>query len=227
MRRARPWRPGATSPACTIAIPHLPRDAGAMHLQALLNFLLSANDITDFVAWYYTPMALEFTGAPAADRDGLRLHGRAERLRWRATGLRDKERALLTRADFVLTGGRSLYEAKRSLHVNVHECPSSVDVPISPAPGRHSPSQRINTASRILGSGSSVCSTSGSIATCSPDVAERVQGGSSSWWVPLRRSRHADLPAFQNIHYLGPKSYKELPELHRGLGRRHAALRSK
>ena len=45
----------------TIAIPHLPRDAGAVHLQALLDPLLSAHDITDFVAWYYTPMALDFT----------------------------------------------------------------------------------------------------------------------------------------------------------------------
>ena len=45
----------------TIAIPHLPRDAGAIQLQALLNFLLSAHEITNFVAWYYTPMALDFT----------------------------------------------------------------------------------------------------------------------------------------------------------------------
>ena len=49
------------SSGVTIAIPHLPADAGAVHLQALLDFLLSGHDITDFVAWYYTPMALDFT----------------------------------------------------------------------------------------------------------------------------------------------------------------------
>ncbi len=129
MRRARVWRPGATHLASRSRSLTSRVTLAAVHLQTLLNFLLSAHDITDFVAWYYTPMALEFTAhlRPIATvydcMDELSAFAGAP------PGLRDKERALLRRADLVLTGGRSLYEAKRSLHVNVHECPSSVDVP--------------------------------------------------------------------------------------------------
>ena len=42
--------------------------------------------------------------------------------------LKDREAALLARADLVLTGGQSLYEAKRHQHQNIHPFPSSVDV---------------------------------------------------------------------------------------------------
>jgi hypothetical protein len=37
------------------------------------------------------------------------------------------EQQLLARADFVFTGGYSLYEAKRERHPDVHPFPSSVD----------------------------------------------------------------------------------------------------
>src|SRR3954465_10036110 len=42
-------------------------------------------------------------------------------------GLAETESALLARADLVLTGGHSLYMAKKDRHRNVHEFPSSVD----------------------------------------------------------------------------------------------------
>ena len=106
-----------------IVTPHLPHDAGAMHVRTLLDFFLSTNAIHDFVAWYYTPMALEFSGhlRPAATiydcMDELSAFAGAP------AGIREKERALLARADLVLTGGRSLYEAKRALHGNVHGVP--------------------------------------------------------------------------------------------------------
>ena len=126
-------------------------------------------------------------------------------------GLRDKERALLMRADLVLTGGRSLYEAKRSLHVNVHECPSSVDVahfararaPLPEPSDQHDiPHPRIGffgvldeRLDRELLSG----------------VAERRPGWQFVMVGPVAKISHADLPAFKNIHYLGPKAYDSLP----------------
>ena len=94
---ARPFLETRRDPSgVTIAIPHLPRDAGAVHLQTLLDFVLSAHDITDFVAWYYTPMALDFTAhlRPIATvydcMDELSAFAGAP------PGLRDKERALLS-----------------------------------------------------------------------------------------------------------------------------------
>ena len=99
-----------------------------MHVRTLLDFLLSTSAIHDFVAWDYTPMALEFSGHL---RPALTIYDCMDELSAFAgapAGIREKERALLARADLVLTGGRSLYEAKRALHGNVMECPSSVDV---------------------------------------------------------------------------------------------------
>ena len=76
-----------------IVTPHLPHDAGAMHIRTLLDFFLSMNGIHDFVAWYYTPMALEFSGhlRPAATiydcMDELSAFAGAP------AGIREKERA--------------------------------------------------------------------------------------------------------------------------------------
>src|SRR5947199_10486937 len=44
-----------------------------------------------------------------------------------AAELKERETALLQRADVVFTGGESLYRAKRDRHANVHCFPSSVD----------------------------------------------------------------------------------------------------
>src|SRR5205085_1584609 len=94
--------------------------------RALLRRLMQGEDIEHYVLWYYTPMALPFTRdlAPAAVTydcmDELSGFAGAPR------ELRDLEAELLERADVVTTGGRSLYEAKRSRHPNVHAFPSSI-----------------------------------------------------------------------------------------------------
>ena len=127
------------------------------------------------------------------------------------TGLRAKERALLSLADVVLTGGRSLYEAKRTLHDNVHECPSSVDVAHfalartsmpEPADQQRIPRPRIGFFGvlderldrQLLGE----------IAQRSPEWHFVIVG-------PVVKIDPRHLPSFPNIHYLGPKSYKDLP----------------
>jgi UDP-galactopyranose mutase len=45
----------------TIAIPHVSRDSGVEAVQALIDFFLSSQEVHDYVTWYYTPMALEFS----------------------------------------------------------------------------------------------------------------------------------------------------------------------
>ncbi len=195
----------------TIAIPHLPHGADAVPLQALLNFLLSAYDITKFVAWYYTPMALDFSAHLRPTAIVYDCMDELSAFTGAPPGLRDKERALLTRADLVLTGGRSLYEAKRSLHRNVHECPSSVDVPhfararqplADPSDQRDIAHPRIGffgvideRLDRELLSG----------------AAERRPDWQFVMVGPVAKIRQADLPACKNIHYLGAKAYPELP----------------
>jgi hypothetical protein len=41
--------------------------------------------------------------------------------------LNRNERRLIAKAEFIFTGGDSLYEARKHRHENIHSCPSSID----------------------------------------------------------------------------------------------------
>ena len=194
-----------------IVTPHLPQNAGAMHVRTLLDFFLSTNDLRNFVAWYYTPMALEFSShlRPAATiydcMDELSAFAGAP------AGIREKERDLLARADLVLTGGRSLYEAKRALHGNVQECPSSVDVahfalarqPLSePRDQEGIPKPRIGFFG-VLDERLDL--------DLLRNIAQLTPGWQFVMVGPVAKIDPGHLPSRPNIHYLGSKSYKELP----------------
>lgn len=202
-----------TRHACgvTVATPHLPEGAGPVHTHTLLDFLLSSERVREFVAWYYTPMALEFSAhlRPLATvydcMDELSAFAGAP------PGLRESERALLARADLVLAGGHSLYLAKRDLHPNVHEFPSSVDVAHfarartrqpDPADQAGIPAPRIGffgvldeRLDRELIAG----------------IAARCPGWHFVLVGPTAKISRHDLPSAPNLHYLGQKSYDELP----------------
>src|SRR5690242_15843606 len=96
-------------------------------LRQLLNEVLAQNSISRYLTWYYTPMAMEFTGAldPSVVvydcMDELSAFAGAPR------SMLINEEALFRTADLVFTGGASLYESKRKQHGNVHAFPSSVE----------------------------------------------------------------------------------------------------
>jgi glycosyltransferase involved in cell wall biosynthesis len=96
-------------------------------LQPLLQQLIADEQLSDYIAWFYTPMALPLL----ADLQPLAVvydcMDELSAFRHAPLQMRQRESALLKRADLVLTGGPSLYEAKRALHRNVHCLPSSVD----------------------------------------------------------------------------------------------------
>ncbi len=198
----------------TVGIPHLPREAGPVALQTLVDFFLSGHDIKDheYVAWYYTPMALTFT---AHAQPAITVYDCMDELSAFAgapPGLREAERALLARADVVLTGGRSLYLAKRDLHPNVHEFPSSVDVAhfgkarqpcADPADQAGIPGPRIGFFGVIDERFDR--ELVGRVAALRPDWHFVMLG-------PVVKIDPASLPQAANLHYLGSKSYAQLPE---------------
>jgi glycosyltransferase involved in cell wall biosynthesis len=121
------------SPTLQVLVPHTPIAAPGFHddqlavMQSLLAAWLRRERIRDYAAWLYTPMALPLV-APLRPRaviydcmDELSAFDHAPRQ------LQQRESALFRRADLVLTGGPSLYEAKKHRHANVHCLPSSVD----------------------------------------------------------------------------------------------------
>ena len=175
--------------------------------------IVSANAFEQAVAWVYTPMAEPLVDAfePALviydcmDELSLFLGAPPELLRREAT--------LLERADLVFTGGVSLFNAKRQRHPRVSCFPSSVDVDhfaqARPGtdivePGDQAPlpgprlgyfgviDERLDLAAIEM------------VATLHPDWQIVMVG-------PTVKIDPATLPRSGNIHYLGQRSYNDLP----------------
>lgn len=123
----------------------------------------------------------------------------------------DQEKYLLANADIVFTGGKSLYESKSKLHYNVHCFPSSVDE-LHFAQARNGiavPEDIAEIKWPIVGYFGVIderidLDLIRESARQLPDVSFVMIG-------PLAKIEELDLPRAQNIHYLGMKSYNELP----------------
>ena len=179
--------------------------------QTLLDELFVEHEVTDYLLWVYTPMAVvyaEHLRPLATVYDCMdELTGFAGA----APELREREVRLLQQADLVFTGGQSLYEAKRKLHPNVHAVPSSVDVehfaearrPLpEPDDQARIPRPRLGYAGVVderldLG-------LIATVADARPEWQVVVVG-------PVTKIDEADLPRRPNVHYLGRKDYRDLP----------------
>src|SRR3954467_6760960 len=119
------------SAGVTVCVPHLPAGLAEneqLSLQTqLLGEFLEAQKITDFAAWYYTPMALNFTRQLSPKVTIYDCMDQLSAFRGAPPGLRSAEAELFRKADVVFTGGQSLYEVKREQHHNVYHFPTSID----------------------------------------------------------------------------------------------------
>jgi UDP-galactopyranose mutase len=198
-----------------VVVPKLPhgynREQILVAQRAVLDHLIEAEGIARFVAWYYTPLALQFAGhlKPVATvydcMDELSAFKNAP------PELIAFEQQLLRKADVVFTGGQSLYEAKKHRHKNIHAMPSSVDVAHfaaartidrDPDDQRNIPHPRLGFFG-VLDERLDIPLLDG-IAEARPDWQFVMIG-------PVVKIDPADLPRRPNIHYLGGKKYEELP----------------
>lgn len=207
----------AVEPAENIRVltPVLPEgcsSAEAVDLQrSLLDNALGSVSYDRLVLWYYTPMALPFSDHIDCDVCVYDCMDELSAFRNAPRELLQMERLLMERADVVFTGGQSIYEAKRRLHKSIFPFPSSIDVahfhkarkPSSdPADQASIPHPRVGFAGvvderldiKLLADA----------ATAMPDVQFVMIG-------PVVKIDPADLPRLPNIHWLGAKSYSELP----------------
>ncbi len=201
----------------TVVVPHLPvgqdRTAVDPPVRALLDSLIEIEGIQPGVLWYYTPMAVAFSGhlaAPAIVYDCMdELSGFAGA----PAGLRDAENALLARAHIVFTGGRSLYEAKRHRHVNIHPFPSSVEVP-------HFARARTRRGAEPADQAAIPHPRLGFYGVIDERFDRELIAGAAAlrpgWQFviigPVVKIDPETLPRPANVHYLGSKSYDLLPD---------------
>jgi UDP-galactopyranose mutase len=128
--------------------------------------------------------------------------------------LKLREAELFGLADLVFTGGRSLYEVKRDQHNAVYCFPSSIDVAhfaraLEDDLGAE-PDDQKNIARPRIGFFGVIDERTdiellGEMADLRPDLHFVMIG-------PVVKISEDDLPKAENIHYLGGKSYDELPD---------------
>lgn len=123
----------------------------------------------------------------------------------------DQEKYLMAYADIIFTGGKSLYQSKKQHHSNVYCFPSSVD--------RAHFAKAVNgieIAADIAGIPSPIVGYYGVIderidLQLLHETSKKMPNVSFVMIGPLAKIEDADLPKEKNIHYLGMKSYNELP----------------
>ena len=197
-----------------VVVPHLPQGMPEDAREAALKRLLDAH-LASFkgrlIAWYYTPMMLPFSRHITPDVTVYDAMDELSKFKFAPEHLLSYEQELIDRADVVFTGGSSLYEAKKDRHPSVHCFPSSVDRThfakararlFDPADQEELPKPRLGFYGVIderFDTG-----LLAKAAAMRPDWSFVMVG-------PVVKISDEDLPKRPNIHYLGSKTYDQLP----------------
>lgn len=122
-----------------------------------------------------------------------------------------QEKYLMSKADIIFTGGKSLYESKKQYHTNVYCFPSSVDKShfAKALNGIAIPDDIAQITSPIVGYFGVIDERIN--LHLLEETAEKLPNVSFVMIGPLAKIEATDLPRITNIHYLGMKTYAELP----------------
>ena len=199
-----------------VVVPHLPEGlqsgvAVEAMLTGMIDRLFAERAVREYVLWYYTPMALGFTRHLRPLATVYDCMDELSAFKGAPPALRAREAELFRRADLVFTGGHSLYEAKRDKHPAVHAFPSSIERahfaqargPLA-EPGDQAALPRPRLGFFGVLDERFDTELLDSMAAARPDWQFVMIG-------PVVKIDPAALPRRANIHYLGGKSYAELP----------------
>ena len=163
--------------------------------------------------WYYTPTALSFSIGLDADVVVYDCMDELSAFRGASSHMSQIERELFAHVDLVFTGGRSLFEAKRSLHRNVYLFPSSIDKEhFSKARNLQTncPADQKAISHPRLGFFGVIDER------MNMELVEEMARLRPHWQFimigPVVKIEPSTLPAQPNIHWLGSKDYQQLPE---------------
>jgi protoporphyrinogen oxidase/glycosyltransferase involved in cell wall biosynthesis len=202
-------------PNVTVCRPHTPSQTTGFHddqiplLQPLLATLIAPGEQP--IVWFYTPMALPLLQELHACLVVYDCMDELAAFKNSPKQLLQRESALLNLADLVFAGGPSLYMAKRERHGNAHCLPSSVDV-------RHFERALVRDSSHPDQNGLARprlgfygviderfdSALIAELADAHPEWQLVLVG-------PVIKIDRASLPQRANIHYLGQRTYDELP----------------
>lgn len=178
----------------------------------IIEALFGDEKVQDYWFWYYAPMAYKFTSHFKPAVTVYDCMDELSAFKFAPADLPDVERALLQQADVVFTGGRSLYEAKRHQHSNIHCFPSSIDkIHFNKARlDQKDPADQEEIAHPRLGFFGVIDER------FDIELVHEMASKKPDWQFvfigPIVKIDETILPKFSNTHYLGMKSYDELPQ---------------
>lgn len=196
--------------------PHLPICGQAFGseqertLTELLGAQLERDRWTDFAAWLYTPMPVRIARALNARAFVYDCMDELSAFLGVPPEMIERERELLSIADVVLTGGPSLYRSKRERHPFVRCFPCSVDVDhFARGASVPEPEDHIPLPSPRFGYFGVIDERIDLELVAA--VADEWPEGAVVMVGPVVKIDPATLPQRHNIHYMGPRSYEDLP----------------
>lgn len=199
-----------------VVVPHLPEGLQSeiainAVMREMLRQMFLDHRINEYVFWYYTPMALNFTSHFTPIASVYDCMDELSAFKGANSKLPALEKQLFSKVDLVFTGGQSLYEAKRGQHPSVHAFPSSIDaahfgkartVVTDPEDQAHIPHPRLGFFGVID-------------ERFDIELLDQVAKQRPDWQFviigPVVKIDPETLPKHANIHYLGGKKYAELP----------------
>jgi UDP-galactopyranose mutase len=210
------WDLSAAEEGVLVCRPHTSIESGGFSsaqvslLTEMTADLLEQQEIFSFTAWLYTPMAYPIAKALSPSVLIYDCMDELSAFNGAPAALRDLEARLLKDADLVFTGGPSLYRAKVGKHPNVHCFPSSVDVDhFRSALEGGDPGDQAAIPHPRLGYYGVIDER------MDLDLVDAIAGSHPEWQLvmigPVAKINPATLPRRNNIHWLGQKTYDELP----------------
>lgn len=177
----------------------------------LISQLIEMKNINDYIAWYYSPMALKFTEHLNPTLTVYDCMDELSAFKFAPPDLQELELRLFQQADVVFTGGNTLFEEKKKFHDNMYAFPSSIDKEhfLAARKQMSEPADQASIAHPRFGFFGVIderfdIELIDELARICPDWNIVLVG-------PVVKIDVNSLPRQSNIHYLGAKNYQELP----------------
>lgn len=196
-----------------VVTPHITNDTEDKtgSLRHLLQIFMASMNINEYDTWYYTPLSLAFSDHLEPQLIVYDCMDELSSFKFAPPELKEWEQMLFNKADIVFTGGMHLYEAKKKFHSNIHGIPSGIDVGHfiqARQTLKDPPDQSAIPHPRIGFYG--VVDERFNIELLR-SIAEQKAGWHFIVIGPTAKIDPTTLPKASNIHFIGMRDYKELP----------------
>ncbi|MDX2137538.1 MAG: glycosyltransferase [Chloroflexota bacterium] len=181
--------------------------------QRLLREYMQEQHVRHPILWLYTPMAQHFINALRPKLLVYDVMDQLSAFKGAPADIVERDREVLERADVVFTGGISLYQDKRDYSYNIYPFPSGVEADHF---AQATDSQALARPEDIVHIQSPIVGYYGVIdERMDLKLIQQIADERPEWNLvligPVVKIDPQELPQAANIHYVGMKTYEQLP----------------